>query len=312
MKRDKDSFISIIIPSFNEEDNILFAIENILRSIIDFPNYEVIFVDDGSTDNSLIQLREAKRNNRKVKYISFSRNFGHQNALRAGIRYAQGDCIISLDADMQQPPELIPKLISKWMEGYDVVYTIRKDTKKVFRLKQLTSRIFYSLLNALSDIKIDRGSADYRLIDRKVANCLNNMEESNIFFRSMIRWIGFKNISIEYNATTRLFGKTKYGIKKMSALALTGITGFSLKPLRISTFIGLSIAFLSVLYGMYAVYLKLFTEKSVDGWSSILFMISFIGGIQLVMIGVLGEYIGRIFMESKNRPNYIIEESDLN
>jgi dolichol-phosphate mannosyltransferase len=243
--------------------------------------------------------------------LSFSRNFGHQNALRAGTLYASGDCIISLDGDLQHPPELIPDLITKWKEGFDIVYTIRKDEKKIPVLKRVMSVLFYKLMNAISDMNFEHGEADFRLLDKNAAAELNNLNENAIFFRGMVKWLGFEQIGIEYTPDDRTWGKTKYSRKKMFALAISGITSFSIKPLRISTIIGISIAFLSILYGIYALYIKFFTDNSIEGWTSVFFMVTFIGGIQLIILGIIGEYIGNIFLESKKRPHYIIEEDSL-
>jgi dolichol-phosphate mannosyltransferase len=241
--------------------------------------------------------------------LSFSRNFGHQNALRAGIDYASGDCIVSLDSDFQHPPELIPSLIEKWQSGYDIVYTRRKEEKGISYFKKLTSMFFYKVLASLSDIKLEQGEADFRLIDRKVATQLIRLHENAIFLRGMIKWLGFKTIGIDYIPNKRFWGKTKYSLRKMIALAFAGITGFSVRPLKISFFIGSMVAILSLIYGIYALYQKIFTNETVEGWTSVFFMVTLIGGIQLIMIGVLGEYLGKIFLESKKRPNYIINDS---
>jgi dolichol-phosphate mannosyltransferase len=244
--------------------------------------------------------------------LSFSRNFGHQNALRAGTQHASGDCIISLDSDLQHPPEMIHDLINKWEEGYDIVFTIRKDGRQVHLIKRLTALVFYKLMNSISEVHFKKGEADFRLIDKYAAVHLNNLNEHAIFFRGMIKWLGFKQIGIEYIPDSRISGTTKYTGKKMFALAVSGITGFSIKPLRISTVIGVTVAFSSIVYGLYALYIKLFTSDTIEGWTSVFFMVTFIGGIQLIMIGILGEYIGKIFMESKKRPHYIIKENSIN
>ena len=257
-------------------------------------------------------VKKMRNKNNKINYISFSRNFGHQNALRAGLKYSTGDCIISLDGDLQHPPELIPELISKWKEGYDIVYTIRSDSGKVPFIKKIVSRLFYKLMNVVTDINFEQGEADFRLLDRYAVTELNNLNENAIFLRGMIKWLGFRQIGIKYSPDQRIWGKTKYSRKKMFGLALSGLTGFSTKPLRVSTVLGVSVAFLSLVYGIYALYIKLFTEKSIEGWTSVFFMVTFIGGIQLIMIGILGEYIGKIFIESKKRPHFVIKENSFN
>jgi len=309
--RKSDFKVSVIVPVFNEEGCLLTLVSRVVMVIEKYSDYEILFIDDGSRDNTLTVLRKLHAGNKKINFLSFSRNFGHQNALRAGTLYASGDCIVSLDGDLQHPPELIPDLITKWKEGFDIVYTIRKDEKKIPVLKRVMSVLFYKLMNAISDMNFEHGEADFRLLDKNAAAELNNLNENAIFFRGMVKWLGFEQIGIEYTPDDRTWGKTKYSRKKMFALAISGITSFSIKPLRISTIIGISIAFLSILYGIYALYIKFFTDNSIEGWTSVFFMVTFIGGIQLIILGIIGEYIGNIFLESKKRPHYIIEEDSL-
>jgi dolichol-phosphate mannosyltransferase len=309
--RKSDFKVSVIVPVFNEEGCLLTLVSRVVMVLENYSDYEILFIDDGSRDSTLTILRKLHAGNKKINFLSFSRNFGHQNALRAGTLYASGDCIVSLDGDLQHPPELIPDLITKWMEGFDIVYTIRKDEKKIPVLKRVMSVLFYKLMNAISDMNFEHGEADFRLLDKNAAAELNNLNENAIFFRGMVKWLGFEQIGIEYTPDDRTWGKTKYSRKKMFALAISGITSFSIKPLRISTIIGVSIAFLSILYGIYALYIKFFTHNSIEGWTSVFFMVTFIGGIQLIILGIIGEYIGNIFLESKKRPHYIIEEDSL-
>jgi dolichol-phosphate mannosyltransferase len=309
--RSKNFKVSVIVPVYNEEGCLTFISGKIVGVLSHYSDYEILFVDDGSKDSSLSILKKLHSENLKINYLSFSRNFGHQNALRAGIKHASGDCIISLDGDLQHPPELIPELINKWIEGYEIVYTIRKDDSEISAFKKFTARLFYKIMNAISDINFEQGEADFRLLDKAAAAELNKLSENAIFFRGIVKWLGFRQIGIEYLPEKRIWGKTKYSRKKMFALAISGITGFSIKPLRISTLIGISIAFLSLIYGIYALYIKIFTNTSIEGWTSVFFMVSFIGGVQLIMIGILGEYIGNIFIESKKRPQYIIREESL-
>lgn len=305
----KDDFkVSVIIPVYNEEGCLLTVAQRVVKVLEHYYDYEILFIDDGSTDSTMNVLRKLHSDNKRINFLSFSRNFGHQNALRAGTRHASGDCTISIDGDLQHPPELIPDLITKWNEGYDIVYTIRKDGKKTSVLKKVTSRLFYKLMNAISDINFEQGEADFRLLDKNAATELNKLDENAIFFRGMIKWLGFNQIGIEYAPDDRTWGKTKYSRKKMLALAISGVTSFSIKPLRISTIIGVLIAFLSLLYGIYALYVKFFTNNSIEGWTSVFFMVTFIGGIQLIILGIIGEYIGNTFLESKKRPHYIIKE----
>jgi glycosyltransferase involved in cell wall biosynthesis len=303
------NMISIIIPVYNESDNISF-IYNKLINILTHIEFEIIFVNDGSIDKSLGNIIELAKLDDRVKYISFSRNFGHQNAIRAGFKYSNGDGIITLDCDGQHPVELINEMISLWNNDFKIVNTIRLDDNTQL-FKKTTSRFFYKLINFMSDIDIKSGSADFRLIDRSVLSIINNFSEDNLFVRGIISWIGFKQTNLYYNANKREFGISKFSISKMFNLAINGILSFSIKPLRLSTYIGVVIAFFSFLYGIYALYMKIFTNVSIQGWSSILIMVTFIGGIQLIMIGILGEYIGKLFLESKKRPQYIIEKTNI-
>lgn len=308
MKEMKKKKISIIIPTCNEEDNVELLATKLFKILEKFDDFEIIFIDDGSTDRSLEVIKKLRKKNNKIRFLSFSRNFGHQYALRAGLDYATGDCVISLDADMQQPPELIIKMIEKWIEGYDVVYTARKDDPKLGIFKKLTSDAFYKVFNIFADTNIPKGAADFRLLDKAVVDVMRDMKESDLFVRGAIPWLGFKQISLEYDQNERRFGETKYTLKKMMGLAMSGITGFSIKPLRFATILGFVFAIIAFIYGAYAVYIRLFTQYSISGWASVLSAILFMGGVQLLMIGILGEYIGKIFIESKKRPNYIIKD----
>jgi polyisoprenyl-phosphate glycosyltransferase len=300
--------VSIVVPILNEEGNIpplIVRLQSVLNSNDD---YEIIFINDGSTDNSLNLLKCYHDKDNRIKYLSFSRNFGHQAALKAGLDHALGECVISMDGDLQHPPELIPQMIDKWKEGYDVVLTLRQDDPKLSYFKKISANLFYRIMNSLSDVKIHKGSADFRLLDKKVMEIIRTLKENPMFIRGIISWLGFKQYTISYLPDERIWGKTKYSFGRMVKFALLGITSFSTRPLRLSTFLGSIIAGISFLYGIYALYIKLFTENSIAGWASILVVVSFIGGIQLLMIGILGEYLGKLFMESKDRPEYIIQE----
>ncbi|WP_374164540.1 glycosyltransferase [Arcticibacter sp. MXS-1] len=303
--------VSVVIPIFNEEGNVLNLVTQ-LRSVMElYPGYEVIFVNDGSTDGTLERLREVADANTSFKYLSFSRNFGHQSALKAGLDYASGDCVISMDGDMQHPPQLIPDLINKWKDGYDVVYTLRLDDPNLSFFKRFSASMFYRIMNSLSDISIEKGSADFRLISREVCDVIKSLPESPLFFRGMIKWVGFRQIGIEYMPAERFWGKSKYSLSKMLKFAVAGVTGFSIKPLHFATFIGSALSFFSFCYGVYAIFAYFLTDATVSGWTSILAMISFIGGVQLLMIGILGEYLGKLFIAAKQRPAYIISEKKI-
>lgn len=308
-----ESKISIVIPTFNEEGNIEILYQKITEAFdgIAHANFEVIYVNDGSSDGSLKKVKQLGQIDSRVKFISFSRNFGHQNALKAGLDYADGNAVISMDADLQHPPALIPEMIRLWKEGNEVVYSIRKDGKELSFFKKMTSKLFYKIVNYLSDTKLEEGTADFRLLDRKVVYALRNYNESNLFFRGIIPTLGFKQIGIPYQPQERFSGTTKYSFSKMLKFALTGITSSSAKPLYFSIYLGLFFAVIAFLYGIYAIYVSLFTNDAVLGWTSLIASILFIGGLQLIMMGIVGVYLGKLFTQSKNRPNYIIDEKTI-
>jgi dolichol-phosphate mannosyltransferase len=305
--------ISIVIPTFNEEGNIEILYQKIAEVFkqITHANFEVIYVNDGSSDGSLEKVKHLSQIDSRVKFISFSRNFGHQNALKAGLDYAQGDAVISMDADLQHPPALIPEMIRLWQEGKEVVYSIRKDGEELSFFKKMTSKLFYKIVNYLSDTKLEEGTADFRLLDKKVVVALKSYNESNLFYRGIIPTLGFRQIGIAYKPQERFSGKTKYSFSKMLRFALTGITSSSAKPLYFSIYLGLFFAAIAFLYGIYAIYISVFTNEAVLGWTSLIASILFIGGLQLIMMGIVGVYLGKLFTQSKNRPNYVIDEIKL-
>jgi dolichol-phosphate mannosyltransferase len=300
--------ISIIIPAFNESENIEIIANRVSHELKAYEPFEIIFIDDGSTDATLEKIKALSALNNNIKYISFSRNFGHQKALMAGIEHASGDCVISMDADMQHPPEIIKNMLDKWKEGYDIVYSVRRDTTETGLLKKITSGCFYKLVNKICEIDIPLGSADFRLLDRKVVLELRKFKENWLFLRGIIAWLGFKQIGIEYVVQKRHAGKSKYSFRKMLSLSIQGITSFSIMPLRIAAFLGILFSIGSFIYIMYALYAKLILGIAIVGWTSVLISVLFLGGIQLIFLGILGEYLGKMFIETKNRPNYIINE----
>jgi dolichol-phosphate mannosyltransferase len=303
--------ISILIPCYNEEMGLKQFNNELFINLPKNYNYEIIYINDGSKDETLTILKELQSANNQINYISLSRNFGHQNALKAGYDYATGECAICLDADLQHPPELIPTLIDKWKEGFEVVTTIRKDHESIPFFKKITSGLFYKISNLISDVKIEQGAADFRLIDRKVLEELKKFNENYIFLRGQINWIGFQRTTIEYYAGERFAGSSKYTLKKMAMLATSGITSFSVKPLKLSMYMGGTISMLAFIYGLYALFVYLFTNNAIAGWTSVLVSILLIGGINLLMIGIIGEYLGKLFIENKKRPNYIVSEAKL-
>lgn len=304
--------ISVVIPVFNEEWNIPIISNSIASLFNAIPyDYEILFVNDGSTDNSLQALKTVAAENKHIKYISFSRNFGKDNALLAGFDFAKGDAVITMDADMQHPPELIPKLIDLWQQGNAVVYTYREDKNEhAAKMNQLSSTFFYRLINHLSDVELEDGIADYRLLDKKVVAILNNLHEDRPFFRGLVKWVGFQQTGIPYKPHARATGETKYDHKALVRLALQGLTSFSVKPLNIAIYLGFSFSALSVCYLPYVLYSLLY-GKAISGWASTIVTIVFFGGLQLMILGIMGIYLGKLFMQSKQRPKYIIDETNI-
>ncbi len=304
------SLISIIIPMYFEE-KIVEACYSRLTQVMDREenyDYELIFVNDGSKDQTLPLLLEKAEQNKKVKVISFSRNFGHQAAVSCGIDYASGDALVIIDADLQDPPELIPKMLELWGEGNEVVYGKRKRRKGETWFKLITAKLFYRLLGWLTDVTIPVDTGDFRLIDRKVANVIKSLPEHNRFLRGLVAWVGFKQIPLEYEREARLAGETKYPLKKMIHFALDGIFSFSSKPLRLIINLGIFSVVVSLGVLIYSLVAYLSTGIfTVRGWTSLMVVITFLGGVQLVSIGILGEYIGRMYDESKGRPLYIVD-----
>lgn len=271
--------------------------------------YELLFVNDGSKDETLDMLKELAVRDDTVKYLDFSRNFGHQIAITAGMDYASGEAIVIIDADLQDPPELILEMIEKWKEGYDVVYAKRTKRKGETFFKKATAYAFYRLLQAATEIDIPLDTGDFRLIDRKVRDELVGMRERSRFVRGLVSWVGFKQTAIEYERDERFAGETKYPLKKMIRFSLDGITSFSYKPLKLASLLGFLLSLVSVVWMIVVLYLKLFTHSTVTGWSSLVMAVLFFNGVVLMMLGVMGEYIGRIYDEVKHRPLYILKES---
>lgn len=301
-------YITIVIPLLNEDGNIRVLYEALLPVVEQISaDYEIVFVDDGSKDNSFEIISQISEQNNRVLGISLSRNFGHQIALAAGMEHASGGIVVTMDADMQHPPEIILALYKKYCEGYDIVNTIRTETADSGAFKKVTSSWFYKIINNLSDIHIEPAAADFRLMNRKTVDAFLQLKEKDRFTRGLISWMGFKQAMIPYTAPSRFSGKSKYSITKMFRFAADGITSFSAKPLRISFFAGLIVSFIGLLYAVYAV-IEYFGGKTIPGWASILVSILIIGGMQLISIGIIGEYLARVFNEAKNRPMYLVKQ----
>ena len=303
----QDFLLSVVVPMYFEEEVVQECYKRLTSVLHNKYHYELIFVNDGSTDKTLPLLEEIARADKHAKIISFARNFGHQAAVTAGIAKAQGDAIVIIDADLQDPPELIPDMISLWQQGHEVVYAKRKKRKGESKFKLITAKLFYRFLDAMTDIHIPTDTGDFRLIDRKVAEVFKTMPERNRFIRGMVSWIGFSQIPIEYERVERFAGETKYPLKKMLKFASDGIVSFSVKPLRLVLLLGFLATIIAILLFLYAVLGKLFfPAASSSGWASLMATITFFGGIQLLSLGVVGEYIARIYEESKDRPLYIV------
>ncbi len=299
--------LTIIIPVYNESSNIFRVVSEISKVTIPYP-YEILFINDGSTDDTELVLKEIACTKKHVFFISFVRNYGHQMALKAGMDAATGDGVISMDGDLQHPPSLIPLLIRKWEEGFDIVITKRQDHKNIPFMKKAMSALFYKVINALSSAHISYGEADFRFLDKKVVAVFKKIHEPDLFWRGMVRWVGFKSTEVSYQAEERFKGESKYTFKKMVSLALNGILSFSTKPLYFSIYVGFGCAFTSILVFIY-VLISFFSNRVVPGWTSTLIIMSFFSGVQLVLIGIIGLYIGKLFVQVKDRPLYIINES---
>ena len=305
--------ICILSAAYNEGENLLVFYDEVKKIINDLPyNFEFCFVNDGSKDNTLSVIKKLAKQDSTVKYLSFSRNFGQQIALKAGIDSIDADAIIMMDSDMQHPPEMIVDLIRIWQEKkVNMVNTLREEDQELSWFKKETSKRFYQFLNKVSELKMEPGQADFRLIDRQVADVLRKSKEQDVFLRGMIQWIGFDQFTVTYKANKRFAGESKYTFRKMMRLALDGITSFSVKPLYTAIYIGFFFAFLSFLYLPYVVY-SFIVGKFVDGWASLLVTVAFFGGINLIVMGVMGIYIGKVLIQNKERPLYIIQEQNVN
>lgn len=303
--------ISIVIPVCNERGNLPLLMEEIKTVFSQLAyDYSLIFVEDSSTDGTLEYIKDCAQKTNNIFYVALTKSFGHQNALKAGLDRSRSDAVIMMDGDLQHPPALIPSLIKEWENGNDIVYTIRNDHKEISKMKKLTSNLFYEVINNLSEIELEPGTADFRLMSKRVVEVFSQFTEADIFMRGMIKWMGFQQIGIEYTAANRSSGISKYTVKKMMRLALQGITSFSTKPLYIAAYLGLFFSVCSILYIPYIV-ISLVTGHYVSGWASMIATIAFFGGLQLMILGIIGIYLGKLFMQSKNRPHYIVKESNL-
>jgi dolichol-phosphate mannosyltransferase len=301
--------LSVIVPCFNEEDGIGEChkqLTSVMSRLQD--DYELIFIDDGSRDLTYQKLLELQKNDPHTVVCALSRNFGHQQAVSAGLTVAKGDAAVIIDADLQDPPEVILEMVSLWNQGYHVVYGVREHRAGESGFKLWTASTFYRLINYLAEVKIPLDTGDFRLIDRKVIDVMNKMPERHRLLRAMYSWVGFRQIGLHYHRAARFAGSTKYPFSKMVALALDGIISFSTLPLRVLTYVGLSAAFLSFLGIFYAFGVRLLTQHWVQGWATLFIAMLFFSGLQLTSLGIMGEYLGRIYTEAKQRPLFIIRD----
>ena len=300
---------SVVVPVYNEEavaQECYVRLTKVMASLRDA--YELIFVDDGSRDQTNAIISDFCRQDSHVRLVSFSRNFGHQAAISAGMDLSSGQAVIIIDADLQDPPEVILEMVKKWKEGYDVVYGQREKRKGESVFKKATAKLFYRFLSAQTDVDIPVDTGDFRLIDRKVCDVLSSLTEKNRYVRGLVSFAGFRQTGVRYVRDERFAGETKYPLKKMMNFAVDATTSFSKKPLKLAGYVGLFLSMASFVYLFITIYLKLFTQTTVSGWASILCVSLFFNGVVLIMLGIIGEYIGRIYYEVKNRPLYIIKE----
>lgn len=295
--------LSIIIPVYNEESNV----DQLYRELLKYAgeDFELLWVDDGSMDNTLLEIERIARSDNRVKCLSLSRNFGHQDAIRAGLLHARGDLFIVMDGDLQHPPSLIPQMIAKIGEGYDIVNTRRTSTMNISSFKKISSKLYYAILKKLADIEVPEGHADFRIFNQKVYDAIVQFKERDIFLRGIFNWVGFRSATMAFAAVARNSGTTKYSLKKMMRLGLSGIISFSTTPLKIAFALGCSITLLSFLFLVYAIY-EHFHHNTLPGWTSIIGVVILLGGIQLCFIGILGIYIAQLIRETKKRPTFIV------
>jgi glycosyltransferase involved in cell wall biosynthesis len=303
--------LSIVLAACDEAANVAPMCAALTRILAQLGPSEIIFVNDGSRDGTLSALRAAAMADRAVRYLSFTRNFGHQAALRAGLRHARGRAAIVMDADFEHPPELIPELVAAWRAGAAVVTTQRVDGRaKISAAKRLTSRFYYRLLDALGDVRIPPGSSDYMLIDRKAIDIVNAIDEQDLFLRGLVRWLGFPAVTVPFSRGERRRGDSKYSLRRMVEFAVTGLSAHSIAPLRFAVWLALAFTALGGLLVLYSIVSLFLIQRTVAGWSSIMAAIAILGAAQLLVLGIIGEYVGRILRETRRRPSYIIAETD--
>lgn len=302
--------ISIIIPAYNEEESLPYLMERLTKLINEIKNYEfeILFVNDGSKDKTIDLIKEYREKDNRVSYVDFARNFGKELGMIAGLDYAKGDAVIFMDADLQDPPELIPEMIKYWEEGYDDVYAQRRSRKGETWLKKFTSKMYYRVLQSLTKVEIQKDTGDFRLLDRRCVNALKQMRETGRNSKSMFSWIGYKKKAILFDRDERVAGKTKWNYTKLINLAIDGITSFTTSPLRLSTYIAIPTFIALFVYFIYVIIKCIRYGIVMEAFQAIILLVLFFSGIQILLFGIVGEYLGRIFNESKNRPLYLVNE----
>lgn len=303
--------ISVVLPAHNEAGNVGPMAQTLEKLLKPLGRTEIVFVDDGSSDGTLGAIRAAAAGNPAIRYLSFTRNFGHQEALRAGLRHARGRAVIVMDADFEHPPELIPQLIAAWREGAKVVATQRDDDDAALpAMKSVTSRLFYRLLDSIGDVSIEPGSSDYMLLDRDVVDTINAFGDQDVFLRGAVRWFGYPTQTVHFSRGERTYGESKYTLRRMIDLAVTGIAAHSVRPLRLAIWLSLGFAAVGLMLMLYSVASFFFVEQTVTGWTSLMATVALLGAAQLLVLGIIGEYVGRTLREARGRPTYIVAETE--
>jgi len=300
--------LSVVAPVFNEEGTVDELHRRVMAAVAPLGPYEIVIVDDGSTDGTWERLRALAATDSNLRLLRLSRNFGHQIALTAGLDEARGDAVICIDGDLQDPPEVIPELVARWQEGYDVVYGVRERREGETRFKLATASLFYKGINRMSPVDIPAQAGDFRLLSRRALDALREMPERARFLRGMTSWIGFRQTGVPYAREARFAGSTKYPLRRMLRFASDAVTSFSTTPIRFVTVLGFVTVLLCLVALVWTLYLRLFTEQTIQGWTSVVVVVLFLGGVQLVSLGIIGQYVGRIFDEVKGRPLYVVDE----
>jgi polyisoprenyl-phosphate glycosyltransferase len=313
----RSGLVSVVVPAFNEEKNLPHLYQRVSAALTDNCSFELIIVDDGSTDSTLAVIKELQRQDPRVHYISLTRNFGHQAALLAGLASSRGNAVISMDSDLQHPPELLPRMLDLWHQGYEIVHTVKRSDVSASLFRRVIARAFYRLFVKLSGVRVGFGQSDFRLLDARVARELCRLPEYHKFLRGLVSWMGFRQTTVEYDVAPRLSGRPTYSLRRRFQFHVDAVVSFSMIPLRLFTVFGLVVCLFATLYGLVALiegvygFFFGYPRWIVQGWASVIIFVTFMGGIQLIGIGMLGEYLGRVFEQTKGRPPYLVGETSL-